>query len=169
MKEENNKEEVVNTEDDELSLCEKQRDEYLELSKRLKADFVNLKKDSDDYSIRIREIVNEGLILKILPILDSFDLALKYTPNDLKENNWVKGVLSIKGLFDGILKSIGIEEVKVIGEIFDANLHEAIVEEESDKDEGVILEELQKGYKLNNKLIRASKVKISKHKMSEEL
>ncbi|MBI3671535.1 nucleotide exchange factor GrpE [Candidatus Azambacteria bacterium] len=142
--------------------CEKERDQYLELSKRLKADFLNLKKESEEQGKKIRESATESLVLKILPVLDSLKLALKHTPDDLKENNWVKGMLSINGQFESILRSIGIDEIKAVGEAFDANMHEAIMEEESEKESGTVLEELQKGYKLNNKTIRAAKVKISK-------
>jgi len=152
----------IDKKESELSVCEKQRDEYLELSRRLKADFVNLKKESEEHILRIKDLVNANVILEILPVLDSLDLALKHTPEELKENNWTKGMLSIKGQFEGILKGMGVEEILSVGEAFDSNLHEAIAQEESDKGEGIILEELQKGYKLNNKVIRASKVKVSK-------
>lgn len=148
--------------EDKLSLCEEQRDEYLELSKRLKADFVNLKKETGEQFLKMKDIVGEDIILKILPVLDSLNLSLKHTPEDLKENNWVKGMLGVRGQFEGILKSLGVEKIKTVGEDFDPALHEAISQEKSDKKEGVILEELQEGYKLNNKIIRAAKVKVSK-------
>jgi len=156
------KENKEKLEKDELALCEEKRDEYLQLSKRLKADFVNLKKDMEGQVLRIRQAVNEDIILEILPVLDSLDLSLKHTPDNLREDNWVKGMLSIKGQFEGILKSMGVEEISSVGEKFDSNLHEAISQEESDKEEDIILEELQKGYKLNDKIIRAAKVKVSK-------
>jgi molecular chaperone GrpE len=141
--------------------CEKQRDEYLQLSKRLKADFVNLKKDTEGQVQKTREFANEMIIMQMLPVLDSMELALKHTPDDLKENDWVKGILSVKGQLDGIFKMYGVEEIVSVGEKFDPNLHEAVTQEDSDKGEDIILEELQKGYTLKGKVIRPAKVKVS--------
>jgi len=145
-----------------LKSCEAEKEEYLNLSKRLKADFTNLKKDVEESTSKIVKYANEGLILEMLPILDSLELSLKHVPEDLRENNWVKGMLSIRGQFENILKSMGVFEIKCIGEKFDPSLHESVSEEESDKEGQTILEEIQKGYKFNDRVIRASKVKISK-------
>ena len=144
-----------------LVKCEKQRDEYLEMSKRLKADFVNLKNDTDGQIQRTREFANEMIIMQMLPVSDSMELALKHTPDDLKENDWVKGILSVKGQLNGIFKMYGVEEIASVGEKFDPNLHEAIAQEDSDKEEDIILEELQKGYRMKGRMLRPAKVKVS--------
>lgn len=162
MQEENTNNNIEEVADDALTLCEKEKREYLELSQRLKADFLNLKKDTERQMANIKDFANEELISEILPILDSFDLALKYVSPELKENNWVKGVFAIKTQMENIFKSLGISEIESVGKKFDPNLHEAVAEEESESENEIILEEMQKGYKLNNKIIRPSKVKISK-------
>lgn len=148
--------------EDALVTCEKEKQEYLELSQRLKADFINFKKDTERQMASIKYFANEELISEILPIFDSFDLALKYVPAELKENNWTKGIFVIKSQFENILKSLGVSEIQCAGKKFDPGLHEAVSEEESDQEEDMILEEMQKGYIMNGKIIRPSKVKISK-------
>ena len=157
-----NKKREEKKEVDKLKECEKERDEYIQLSQRLKADFLNLKKDNEQQLKKIKDIANEHLILEILPVLDSLQLALKHTPEELKDNNWVVGMLGIKGQLESALKSVGLKEISAVGEKFDPNLHEALEQEESDKEEGIVLEEIQKGYMLNDKVIRAVKVKVSK-------
>jgi len=144
-----------------LTECEKQRDEYLLLSKRLKADFINLKKENEEKMQKTREFANEMIIMQMLPVLDSMELALKHTPEELKENDWVKGILSVKSQLDGIFKNYGVKKIVSVGEKFDPNLHEAVSQEDSDKGEDIILEELQAGYTLKDKVIRPAKVKVS--------
>jgi len=148
--------------EDALKACMKEKEEYIELSKRLKADMVNFKNEVDRRMSEFKDFANEKFILEILPVLDSLELSLKYTPENLKDDNWVKGMVSIKGQLEGILKSMGLEKIKAEGEKFDPNLHEAVSHEESDKGEDVVIEEIQGGYKLNGKVIKAAKVKISK-------
>jgi len=164
MEEENKKTTPAPEEEENKDLleCEQKRDEYLEMSKRLKADFVNLKSDTEKQMTRTREFANEMIILQMLPVLDSLELALKHTPEDLKENDWVKGILSIRGQLDSVFKSYGVEEIRSVGEKFDPKLHEAVAQEDSEKEEDVVLEEMQKGYKLKDKIIRPAKVKVSK-------
>ena len=151
-----------------LAVCKKEKQEYLELSQRLKADFINLKKDAERQMASIKDFANEELISEILPIFDSFDLALKYVPAELKENNWVKGIFVIKSQFENILKSLGVSEIQCAGKKFDPSLHEAVSEEESDKEEDIILEEVQKGYMINGKVLRVSKVKLAKKIKNDE-
>ncbi len=145
-----------------LEECQKERDEYINLAKRFKADMENLRKETESKISEVRRFAEVGLIEEILPILDSLSLALKHVPDDLKDNNWVKGVLGIKGQFEALLKNYGLEEIDALGKSFDPALHEAVAEEESDKDDGVVIEELQKGYLLKGKVIRPSKVKVAK-------
>ncbi len=159
---ETEKEDKKQQKNDLLSECQKERDEYLDLSKRLKADFLNLKKEMESQAENVRQIAKENFVKEILPVLDSLELSLKHIPDDLKDNNWVKGMLGIKGQLFSILKSFGVEEIKALGEKFDPNLHEAVSQEESDKDADTVIDEVQKGYKMNGKVIRASKVKVSK-------
>lgn len=148
----------------ELKQCRKERDDYLAGWQRARADFLNYKKEEAGRTERILDYANEELILKILPILDNIYLAEKEIPKDLKNNKWVEGILQIRNYFQDFLRNQGVEEIKSIGEKFNPNFHEVVeTVEKEDKDSGVIVEEIQKGYKLKGKLIRAAKVKVSKY------
>ncbi|MDO8663405.1 MAG: nucleotide exchange factor GrpE [Candidatus Wildermuthbacteria bacterium] len=150
--------------------CEKLKDEYLAGWQRARADFLNYKKEEME---RIQELVgyaNEELVLKILPILDNFEVAEKCLTCDKEKDKNVKGLLMMKSQLQEFLKERGLEEVRAIGEKFDPNLHEA-AEVGSDPtmaadgkkiEAGTIVEEIQKGYKINGRLLRPAKVKVVK-------
>ena len=88
-------------------------------------------------------------------------LAEKQMPDDLKDHQWAEGILQIKTQISDFLRSQGVEEIKAEGVKFDPNFHEVIGEVEG-KEPGMVAEENQKGYLLNGKVIRPSKVKIIK-------
>ncbi|HOW13078.1 MAG TPA: nucleotide exchange factor GrpE [Candidatus Pacearchaeota archaeon] len=146
-----------------LEKCEKEKKEYLEGWKRERADFLNYKKDEIERIEGLIKYANEELILKFLPILDNLEIAEKNISENLKENEEVKGLLQIKAQILDFLKSQGLSEIKALGELFDPHFHEAIDEiEDKEKDSGIIIEEVRKGYLLNNKVLRPSRVKIVK-------
>lgn len=145
----------------ELKECQKLRDEYLAGWKRTQADFLNYKKEETKRVGQLIKYSNEDLILKILPILDNIYVAEKGMPKELKDNQWVKGLLQIKNQILDLLKTQDIEEIKAIGEKFNPAFHEA-VEEVKGEESGIIIEEIKKGYISNNKLIRPARVKITK-------
>lgn len=144
--------------------CEKEKNEFIELSKRIKADLVNYKKEQERVMGAYAQFAATEVLLKLFPILDSFDLAVKHLPQELKENTWAKGIVSIKQQLDGALKDIGVAPVPAEGAAFSPEMHEAIAHEESEKDDGTVTKELQKGYTLHGKVIRPAKVKIAKKK-----
>lgn len=154
----------ITREESELEEYKKQAEENLAGWQRAKADFLNYKKDQEKFLGEFRKYASEDLIIKLLPTIDSFNLAAEHLPPDLKNNDWAKGIICIKSQFDNFLKDAGVEEIKSIGEKFDPNLFESVGEEESDKEEGIIISEIQKGYKMFGKVIRAGKVKAAKKK-----
>lgn len=145
----------------ELSEYKKQAEENLAGWQRAKADFVNYKKDQEKYLDEFRKYASEDMIVRLLPTIDSFQLAIDHLPENLKDNDWTKGIICIKNQFDSFLKEVGVEEIKVVGEKFDPNFFESVGEEESDQEEGIIISEVQKGYKMFGKVIRVAKVRIS--------
>jgi len=146
-----------------LKECEKLKSEYLAGWQRARADLINYKKEELE---RVEELIKfsaNGLILKILPILDNFEIAEKRLPESLKNDENVKGLLLIKQQLKEFLKSQGVEEIKSVGEKFSPNFHEVVQEVKiKGKEPGIIIEEVQKGYKINGRLLRPAKVKISK-------
>ncbi|MBU1876828.1 MAG: nucleotide exchange factor GrpE [Patescibacteria group bacterium] len=143
--------------------CNKLKEEYLAGWQRERADFLNYKRDELARNNEIISYASIDLILKILPILDNLDLAEKKIPRDLINNESVKGLLQIKIQLQDILKKRGVEEIEALGQKFDPNLHEAIEEVElKNKEPNIIIEEIKKGYKFNERVIRATKVKVSR-------
>ncbi len=153
----------------ELEKCQRERDEYLAGWKRAKADFLNYQKDEKRRLEEFLKFVQAGLIEDLLPVLDSFDLALRQaqgeatsvqgTPSD----NQLRGFLLIKLQLDDILKKRGLEPIKSVGEKFNPEFHEAILTiEDKTKESDTIIEEIQKGYLLNGQVLRPAKVKITK-------
>jgi len=146
-----------------LRECERLKEEYLEGWQRARADFLNYKREEQERFKNFLAAKKESLILKILPILDNFDLAEKNIEKELKSNKTIDGFLRIKKQLLEFLRNEGVEEIKSLGEIFDPFVHEAVEELERDnKRPGTILEEVQKGYKINGRLLRPAKVKIAK-------
>lgn len=154
----------ITQEESELEKYKKQAEENLAGWQRAKADFLNYKKDQEKFLGEFRKYANEDMIIKLLPTIDSFNLAAEHLPEDLKNNDWAKGIMCIKSQFDNFLKDAGVEQIKSIGEKFDPSSFESIGEEESDKEEGIIITEIQKGYRMFGKVIRAGKVKVAKGK-----
>ncbi len=140
-----------------LKSCQKEKAEYLSGWQRAKADLINYKKEQENKISEYYKFANKGLILEILPVLDSFEQALKHISKQEKEN-----IQQIHNQLKNILKINGVEEISTLGNKFDPELHEAIEEIKSDKKPGIIIKEVQKGYKLHGKTIRASRVKVSK-------
>ena len=126
--------------------------EYLEALQRLQAEFSNYQKRMEKEQINFMKFAKEDLITKILDVFENFERALKEVKDE--------GVKLIHKQFLEILEKEGVKEIETQGD-FNPNLHEAIMKEKSNKKEGAILEVFSKGFMLNGKVIRASKVKIS--------
>lgn len=158
------KEEInIETLKKDLERCQKEKDEYLAGWQRAKADFLNYKKEETERVEEILKYVSAGLILKILPILDNFNLIEKELPENLSNNDYMKGIFQIKNQLEDFLKNQGAEAIDCLGKKFDPNLHEAVEEAEvKDKEAGLVIEEVQKGYLINGKVLRPARVKISK-------
>jgi len=147
----------------ELDLLNKKSQEYLDGWKRAKADYLNLKKETEARQREIIEFANAALIAEFLPIYNNFKLAWQHVPEEQKKSDWVAGFGHIKSQFVGFLKDIGIEEIKTINEKFDPSQHEAVVHEEKPGFESeVIFEEINPGYTLHGRVVIPAKVKVAK-------
>ncbi|MDP3765408.1 MAG: nucleotide exchange factor GrpE [Nanoarchaeota archaeon] len=146
--------------DFESQLKEKQQkiDELTDTLKRLQAEFENYKKWNSKEKTEFVKYAHADMIAQLLPVLDSFESALK---NTNEKEKFVEGIKIIYAQLYSILGAEGLKPIKATGEKFDPYKHEVLMKEESDKPEDTILEEFQKGYMLNDKVLRHSKVKIS--------
>lgn len=148
---------------EELKKCEADKKEYLDGWQRAKAELINYKKGE---AKRFEEFVRyaaEGIVAEVVQVLDSFDLALQHEmPKEVE-----RGIVLIRSQLEDILRRRGLEPISAIGQRFNPALHESIGEVESEKEEGTVVEELQKGYRLNGRLIRPARVKVSKKQQVE--
>ncbi|MFH0853888.1 MAG: nucleotide exchange factor GrpE [bacterium] len=131
--------------ENDLELLKKKNQEYLAGWQRAKADYLNLKKESERKYQEIIQFANAGLIIGILPVLDNFKLAIAHIPEDQKKMDWVIGIMHIKKQLEYFLHGIGIEVIKTVGEKFNPELHEAVEDSSKFKVESSKLEEEKKG------------------------
>jgi molecular chaperone GrpE len=129
---------------------------------RTQADFVNYKKQASEDRLKLIESANTDLIYSLLPVLDNFKLAANHAPKDLENNDWAMGIKQIERQLELILESEGLTKISALGEHFNPELHEAVEEVDSDKEEGTIAAEILPGYKFNGQVLRPAKVKVAK-------
>lgn len=127
-----------------------------ELLKRTQADFINYKNRVEKETKQMMEYGDASVISELLPVLDSFEHALKSNQNE----EFKKGIELVYTQFLDILKQKGLTSIKCEGN-FDPYKQEVLMKVKSDKPEGTILEVLQKGYQFKDKVIRHAKVKVS--------
>jgi len=133
-------------------------EELTDILKRLQAEFENYKKRTDKEKLELMKYAQGELMLKLLPVLDTFEIALKNTKDHEK---FAKGMEMVYAQIYSAFESSGLRQIKAVGEKFDPFRHEVLMKEECDKDEDIVLDELQKGYMLNDRVLRHSKVKVS--------
>lgn len=140
--------------------------EQLEESKnrllRALADFDNYKKRMAIEREQFVQFANESLISEVLPIIDGFSRAMEAGKKMKAGEEMQKGLALVKRQLEDVLKKHGVAEIEALGKPYDANLHEAILQKEHSGPEGIILEEMQKGYTLHGRVIRPSMVIVSK-------
>jgi molecular chaperone GrpE len=155
-------EELLERDLDELSAAKRERDEYLELAQRTKADFENYRK-------RVAKETSEAVVRgkaelarQLLPALDNLERALEAGEDASAHEALVEGVALVRDELHNRLEGAGVEAFDPTGERFDPQLHEALSTKPDEGTEpGVILETVEKGYRLNGQVLRAAKVVVS--------
>jgi molecular chaperone GrpE len=138
---------------------EKQRaEEYLASWQRAQADFINYKRRSEQERLEFNSYANAILCNSILPVVDDLERAVAAIPEEYSKTKWVEGVRLVERKFKTILEGQGVKPICALGMTFDPNLHEAIKHEKGK--EGMVIAEYQKGYMLNDKLLRPSRVGV---------
>ena len=143
-------------------LVEAQEEAKTNLSgwQRAQADFENYKKREEGKQKDLVEFAKEVTVAKLLPTLDSLEQGLRHMPEGTDEA-WKKGILATLNQLDKALEEMGVRKIEAVGKKFDPNFHEAIREVAGEED-GTVVEELQTGYQINDKVVRPSQVVISK-------
>lgn len=167
-KEEIKVEEKVSITKEELAKLEEQSNlanEYLDHLRRFKAEFENYKKRQERERIEFIRLSNEGLMAELLPVMDSLDRALMGVHQSHSLESFLPGVELIRKQLGDVLVKNGLGTIETIGIPFDPKVHEALMHLESDEyPEDIIVQEVRKGYVLNNKVIRPAQVAVSKKK-----
>jgi molecular chaperone GrpE len=131
---------------------------YLSSWQRAQADFINYKRRVEQERQDFSRSANANLILSILPVIDDLDRALGNVPEELAGASWVDGIQLIAQKMKSILEAQGMEKIEAVGEMFDPNLHEALRQDRGQ--EGIILAEIETGYRLNERVLRPSRVVV---------
>jgi len=148
-------------------LEEKERSErYLANWQRAQADFINYKKRAEQEKRETVEFANSKLILDLLAVADNLDRAFASLPSRLSKSGWIEGIKLVYNEFAAILEAQGLTEIDAKGKPFDPHLHEAVMHQEGEED--IVIEEVQKGYKLKDRVLRPSKVIVGKGKEKED-
>jgi molecular chaperone GrpE len=136
-------------------------EEHLYNWQRSAADFANYKRRTDEERSTVGQFSNAILIGKLLAVLDDFDRALENVPPDAHDA-WIEGVKLVDRKLRTVLEGEGVEPIEAVGQAFDPNLHEAVVHEPTvDYPDNQVIGELQRGYKLHDRVIRPSLVRVA--------
>jgi len=146
----------------------KTSEKYLSQLKYAKADLENLQKRTQRRINEAKEKANGRIVMQLLTILDELDLAISAAENS--KGDIIKGVEMIRGKLWKLLDAEGLAPIDAYGRPFDPNLHEAVLEVETDEVEnGCVVEEFRKGYKFKGRVLRASMVKVAKNSGSDDV
>ncbi|MCD5396167.1 MAG: nucleotide exchange factor GrpE [Candidatus Pacebacteria bacterium] len=147
----------------EIEKLKKEKEQYLAGWQRARADYLNYLKEEKGRLKEFLEVANQKLVVKLLPVLDSFKRAEEVISQDLKGNQVIQGFLQIRNQLREILKAEGLEEIETeVGQEFNSEIHEAIGKiERNDLPQNSVAQVLEKGYKFKGKVVRPVKVKIS--------
>ncbi len=146
---------------------EKQKAEsYLANWQRAQADFINYRRRSEQEKEETIKFASSVLVSNLLPVLDDFERAFDAVPEELVEHSWLDGIRLVERKLRASLEMQGLSPMKAVGEPFDPRLHEAVRQDKGQ--EGIIVEEVQKGYKFRDRVIRPSKVVVGNGEEEEE-
>ena len=145
----------------ELETTKAKSEEHLYNWQRSAADFANYKRRTDEDRATITQFGNALLIGKLLGVLDDFDRALENVPAEAHDA-WIEGVKLVERKLRGVLESEGVTAIEALNQPFDPNLHEAVAHEATaDHPDNHVIGEVQRGYKLHDRVIRPSLVRVA--------
>ncbi len=146
--------------DAQIQELEKKAAEYLAGWQRAKADYLNYKKDESFRMSEIARYATEDMIREVITVLDSFDLGLAAME---KQGPVEKGVYMIRAQIEDVLRKNGLTRIPTeAGQLFDPSIQEAVAEVDSDLPEGTVVDEIEPGYRLHNKVLRATRVRLAR-------
>lgn len=147
-----------------LEKAQAEAKDYLDQLLRSRADYANYKRRVEQEKQELIRYGNANLIAQLLPVLDDFERAFLTVPSGLDKLTWVDGIALVHRKLQLILEKEGLKPIQANGQKFNPMEHEAIAyEERSDLEDGVIVAEIQKGYKLGDRVLRPTLVRVARH------
>ncbi len=147
---------------DHTALLREEVEMLTEAIQRERADAMNMRRRHDEQIMNLKSTLKADVVNDLLPVIDNFERALKHVPEELKENDYVKGVQGVVAQFDKTLADMGVKRIQTIGQDFNPHFHEAVGIEDGEGDKEVVSEELQAGYQIGDTVIRHAMVKVTK-------
>ena len=135
-------------------------DELTDALQRERADAMNVRRRAEEDRVRLASMHKAAVVRSLLPVIDNFERALKHVPEDLADNDYVKGIQGVVKQFEKTLSDLGVERIKTVDQPFDPRFHEAVVMDEGDGTQEIVSEELQSGYLLGDEVLRHAMVKV---------
>ena len=131
---------------------------------RSAADFANFRRRTEQEREASLGLANEMLLLKLLAVVDDFDRALAAMPKELEHMGWVEGLWLVERKLRALLESEGVTPIEAEGKPFDPREHEAVMHEETDRaPDDTVIGELQRGYRIRDRVLRPSLVNVAKN------
>lgn len=157
-------EKKIESAENKINEVKTERDTLKEKNIRLLAEFDNYKRRTVNEKSDILKYASKKLVKDILPIMDDLQRTIDSSQNSKNVSKLLDGIKLVKDNFEKMLNDNDICSFKSIGEKFDAEIHDALMSKETEAEDGVILEEFEKGYKYHDKIIRHAKVIVNKSK-----
>lgn len=128
---------------------------------RAAADLKNFKRRTEEERANLIRNATAGLIMKLLPILDDFDLAMQHVPAEVAETSWFNGLQGVQRKIQTVMEGEGVKPIEALGQPFDPNFHDAVMHEDAGPEQaGKVTADLRRGYLLHERVIRPTMVKV---------
>ncbi|ASR46680.1 nucleotide exchange factor GrpE [Paenibacillus kribbensis] len=149
-------------EDTEVAKLRAEAEEHQQRFLRAQADFDNFRRRTLKEKEELAKYASMKLVTELVPVLDNFERALATAQQGAETESFAKGVEMIFRQFEGVLQAEGVTAMNSVGQPFNPDFHQAIMQVESEEhEEGIVVEEVQKGYMLKDKVLRPAMVKVS--------
>lgn len=147
---------------DHTALLTQEVETLTEALQRERADAMNLRRRHEEQITNLKTNLKASVISELLPVIDNFERALKHVPENLKNDDYVKGVQGVVMQFEKTLSDMGVQRIPTVGHEFNPHVHEAVGVDDGEGDKEIVSEELQAGYQIGDTIIRHAMVKVTK-------
>ena len=153
-----------------LEEAQREVDQFRNLLQRVQADSLNYKRRVEEEREELQRQANTNLVIRLLPVLDDFERAMRHVPQDDAIVAWLAGVELVGRNLAGVLESFGVTRIEALDAPFDPAEHESVSYEVSDaREEGIVLSVIREGYKLSGRVLRPAQVTVSKRSEDQSL